>query len=1033
MRKVWLWISLIALVTPGAGAAEPTSREPQLARDVLALLRTRCVKCHGVAKREAKLDLSTPGGLARGGTNGSVVEPGQVDESLLWHRVDGDEMPPEDPLPAEEKALLSRWIASGAKGLPAATTLDDAIDHWAFGRLLDPPAPPNRDRARSRNSVDRFILAALEADGLTLNPEADRPTLLRRVSYDLTGLPPTPEEVREFVADQAEDAYSRMVERYLASPHYGERWGKYWLDAAGYADSNGYFNADTDRPLAYRYRDYVIRAFNHDKPFDRFVVEQIAGDELAGLVPEQNATPEMISLLEATHYLRNGPDGTGESDGNPDEVRVDRYSALESTCQIVSSSLLGLTFQCAKCHDHKFEPLSQREFYDLQSVFYPAFNVNEWRKPNERVVTASLPGEMPRWEATNQRISSEIAALRSAFEAWVRGNRPPSTVLFHDEFDESNPPLADNWSSTAPGDDAPAGQSPVTLDSPQAPAARRQGGTLQIVESGTAGDRWLSTRQAFDWTPDVEGAWIQVTFDLVADKVDAVGTPAARIAYMLALHDFNDNSAVQQGNVLIDGNPAGGAAIHLDYPGDDAKPAGTLGSSKYETGHNYGVRITRLGGDKFRLDQLIDAIPDEKSLTLSADDLPDGGFGFEYCCGRSFVVDNVRIERSVDNASADEASQKQAKELTERQKQLAAAVKAKEAERGEKPGRISCVVDRSESAPDVFLLVRGNYGTPGDKVLPAPLAALSPRGATLSVAPPPSGAKSTGRRLAWVRWLTEPGSRQASLMARVQANRVWQHHFGTGLVATTENLGVSGAFPSHPELLDHLAGELVRSGWSIKALHRLLLNAAVYRQTSTLDSAAFKVDPDDRLLWRFPLVRLDAEALRDAMLATSDQLDRDFGGPYVPTTRNELGEVLVKQGADGALRRSVYLQQRRTQTLSLLNVFDSPSIVFNCVQRPTSTMPLQSLSLLNSEFVVTQADAFATRLEREAGPQAADRVAQAYLIALAREPNGDEIQAALAFVEGQRSQYDGRPDAPHRAWSDFCQMLLASNAFLYVD
>jgi hypothetical protein len=309
---------------------------------------------------------------------------------------------------------------------------------------------------------------------------------------------------------------------------------------------------------------------------------------------------------------------------------------------------------------------------------------------------------------------------------------------------------------------------------------------------------------------------------------------------------------------------------------------------------------------------------------------------------------------------------------------------------------------------------------------------LSTPGTKLDVAPPPSGTKSSGRRLAWARWLTTPGSRPAALMARVQANRVWQHHFGTGLVATTENLGISGALPSHPELLEYLANELVRGGWSIKNLHRLLLTSSVYLQTSTLQPAAYKLDPDDRLLWRYPLVRLDAEALRDAMLATSGQLNRDLGGPYVPTTRNELGEVLVKVDGPGALRRSLYLQQRRTQTLSLLNVFDSPSMVFNCIQRPTSTMPLQSLSLLNSDFVVAQASHFADRLAREAGQQLTARVARAYFLALAREPSPDETAAALEFVILQLGHYAGRSDVEHRAWSDFCQMLLASNAFLYV-
>ncbi len=1034
MRKLCAWgISLIALCAPAAYGEERAPAGPQLARDVLPVLKARCVKCHGPTKQEARLNLSTPGGLARGGENGTPIAPGEPAASLLWQRIDVDEMPPDDPLPEEEKTLLKRWIAAGAKDLPDVAAAELAgSDHWAFARWNEPKPPAIRDAAGARTEVDRFVLARLEAQGLTLNPEADRPTLLRRVSFDLTGLPPTPEAIQAFVADAAPDAYERMVDRYLASPHYGQRWGKYWLDAAGYADSNGYFNADTDRPLAYRYRDFVIRALNQDKPFDRFVQEQIAGDELSGFVPGKDATSEMISLLEATHYLRNGQDGSGESDGNPDEVRTDRYAALESTMQIVASSLLGLTLQCAKCHDHKFEPISQREYYQLQAVFSPAFDIQNWLKPNDRFVYANLPGEVEKWEQRGKQIDAEIAALRSDFAVWVRAHRRPSEMLFHDEFDENGPPLVDHWSATAPGDDAPAGAGPVQLDSSQAPGAWRHNGTLQILESGAAGDRWLSTRQSFDWTPEGPGGWIQATFDLVDNKASAGQMPAERIAYLIAIHDFNDNSPVAGGNVLLDGNPAGGAAVHLDYPGDDSKSVGVLGNSKYEPGHNYGVRISRLANGKFRLEHLVDWIPDEKTLELTAEDLPDGGFGFEYCCGRSFVVDNVVIERS-QASLAPEARDGAHDEFLAKQKALAEAVKTRQAQRGERPGKIACVTDRSGQAPDVFLLQRGNYATPGDKVEPAPFAALSEAGMTLAARTPFEGSQSTGRRLAWARWLTRENSRSAALLARVQANRLWQHHFGAGIVATPDNLGNSGAPPSHPELLDYLASRFVKSGWSTKALHRLLLNSAAYRQTSALQPAAYVVDPDNRLLWRFSLQRLDAESLRDAMLVVSGQLDRQFGGPYVATTRDELGEVLVKPDTPGANRRSVYLQQRRTQTLSLLNVFDAPTMVFNCVQRPASTMPLQSLSLLNSEFIVGQARHFAERLAREAGDQPQARLNHAFLLTVAREPTPAELQAGLEFIAVQRNQYAGQAEAEARVWADFCQMILASNAFLYVE
>ncbi len=326
--------------------------------------------------------------------------------------------------------------------------------------------------------------------------------------------------------------------------------------------------------MAFKYRDYVVRALNADKPFNRFVQEQIAGDELSGYRADQHrgaATSEMIEMLTATHYLRNGQDGSGESDGNPDEVRIDRYTALESSQQIIASSLLGLTFQCAKCHDHKFEPLSQRDYYNFQSVLFPAFNPDKWVKPNDRIVEASLTEEYSSWRSQLAESTQLAERLQTEYQAWLKEQRLPELVVFQDTFDSSDS-LARNWTATIPGDDSPAGTATITLVASQAspteslPAALIRDGHLQIIEGGTAGDKWLSTQQVFDWTPDQEGAWIQVTFDLIDDKVDMQGKPAERIAFGIALHDYNNNSETAGGNLLVDGNPDGGAIVDLDYP-----------------------------------------------------------------------------------------------------------------------------------------------------------------------------------------------------------------------------------------------------------------------------------------------------------------------------------------------------------------------------------------------------------------------------------------------------------------------------------
>jgi hypothetical protein len=1031
---------LLWLVPAAALAVEGA---PALDREIAPLLKAHCVKCHGPAKAEGGLNLSTSAGIHRGGKNGAVVRPHDIKGSRLWERVESDEMPPDEPLEPAQKELLRRWIIAGAPGLARTEPGETPeADHWAFQKLSSPPLPALKAPQPAGNEIDRFIGAALEARGLGPGPEADRRTLIRRVSFDLTGLPPTIADLEAFLADSSSGAYARMVDRYLAAPEYGERWGKFWLDAAGYADSNGYFNADTDRPLAYRYRDYVIRAFNQDRPFDQFVREQLAGDELAGYVPGTPATPAIIELLEATHFLRNGQDGSGESDGNPDEVRVDRYAALESAMQNTATALLGLTVQCAKCHSHKFEPISHQDYYQWQAVFYPAFNIDTWVKPNDRIVYAPLPGEHERWERETRDLEARVSLVRSELKEWVRTHQPRGELLFEDTFDTAGMRLADRWSATAPGDDAPGGAVPVNLDADTPPAARIRDGHLQILEGNTQGDSWLSTRRPFDWTPDVEGESIQVTFDLVDHRLDAAGTPAFRIGYLIALHDFNDNGPVPGGNLLIDGNPAGSTPVHLDYPGSDSRGIGEIGTTGYTPGHSYGLRLTSIGpgkgkdkGNRIRLEHLVDGVPEDKSIELAAADLPDGGFGFEYCCGRSFVVDNVRVERFAATGGEDSPLAVFRKELKARQEALNQTIAAQKTLAGNRPGKIAWVSAMSPQTPTVHLLERGNYAAPGPVVEPGAFSVLVDPGTNFSGSEGTARPGATGPRLALARWVTAPDSRGAALMARVQVNRIWQQHFGTGIVATPDNLGLSGAPPTHPQLLDWLAERFVRSGWSVKALHRLILNSATYRQTSALAKTAYDADPDNHLLWRYPVRRLEAEAIRDAMLAVSGSLDRTAGGPYVPTTRNTAGEVIVADSTPGASRRSVYLYQRRTQVLSFLAVFDAPSIVFNSVRRAQSTMPLQSLSLLNSDFALLCARRLAERLQREAADDA-QRVSLAHRLLLGREPTADETREFLAFLDAQAREYGtaGNDPAPReRAWHDFCQALLSCNEFLYVN
>ena len=1025
------------------------SRDESFKSEVMPLLKRHCIKCHGVSRKEAGLQLHSAVRIFQGGESGAVVIPGHAETSSLLTRVQKNEMPPENPLSDSEKLILERWIADGAPGLPANEAEAESMqrdEHWAFTRL-QPAEPPHVGQSEiCRTPIDHFIQFELEKIGLRISPASDRRTLIRRVSFVLTGLPPTPAEIENFLADESVEAWSNMVERYLNSEQYGVRWGRHWLDAAGYADSNGYFNADSDRPLAWKYRDYVVRSINADKPFDQFVREQIAGDELSGFDPEKHrkaATQEMIDQLIATHYLRNGQDGTGESDGNPDEVRIDRYTALESSQQIIASSLLGLTFQCAKCHDHKFEPLTQKDFYQFQSVLFPTFNHEKWVKPNERIVYANLPGVYEAWEKQITDAKERLTVLQNDLRDWSTMNRLPELVRFSDDFSIGDR-LNENWSNTIAGDDGPAGVStvnllttaPENLNDQPLPAALSSNGLLQIVEGGATGDKWLATKQTFDWTPDVEGQWIQVTFSLVDTKVRDDEKPAERIAYGIALHDFNNNSTVAGGNILIDGNPAGGASVHVDYPGPSSTHAGNIGSAGYVAGKSYGVRITHGANRQFQLQHLVDGLPEGRTIELAEADLPDGGFAFGLCCNRSFQVDNVLVEASFaidsQSPSAPAVVQFQA-ELKKRQDEIKTVADEIPKLQAQEPGRIAWQTDTEPSPPDVFLLDRGEYSHPKDKVAPAPVSALNDENNPMEITAPLNGFSSSGRRLAWANWVTKPGSRAASLMARVQVNRVWQQYFGTGLVSTPENLGMSGAEPTHPALIDWLAQEYIRSGWSLKSLHRSILQSAVFQQTSFANNDGTSADPYNKLLWRFPIRRLDAEAVRDSQLAISGDLNMSLDGPYVATTRNGAAEVLVPENNPGAFRRSIYLQQRRSQGLSLLNVFDAPMMVVNCTRRPVTTMPLQSLTLLNSEFAVRRGHNFAKRILSDPTISDEDRIKQAFLLATG-SPCEDEIAAeSLAFIKQQQELYAESSDSQHKAWADFCQLVLASNGCLYLE
>ncbi len=835
-------------------------------KSVLPIFEAKCLRCHGEKKQKAMLDLRTKSALIRGGENGSSLKPGSLKDSLLWEKIRTDEMP-EGPvkLTAAEKDAIRRWIEAGAPGDDKAVATGGGADlqfsdedrkFWAFQSPVRPKVP----RHDATNPIDAFIVDALKKKDLALSPEADRLALLRRVHFDLIGLPPTPSEIDEFLKDCAASnpnaAYEKIVDRLLASPHYGERWGRHWLDLAGYADSEGILDADHVRSAAWRYRDYVIRAFNRDKPYDRFLLEQIAGDELVDYwtvhQTQKELPAEVVEALVATGYLRCASDTSRPDFSSIKNAPGYYFQTLDDTLKIVASSTMGLTLQCAKCHSHKYDPIPHADYYRMQAIFMTGYRPGQWVPQVQRKLHEATATQEKEASEANGRIDAAIAAVKK------------------------------------------------------------------------------------------QQADLQSTF---AAKLFAEGL--AKLPTQIR---------------------------------DDVKSALGVDAGKRNEVQKY------LAG-KFETDLKPAAAVLMKKLEADPEYRP-------------------------------------------RQQELNEEIKTQEGKRRAFP-EIRAFYDLPGDAK-THLLRRGEYLTPGPEVTPGVLRVLA-NAKAFTIPTRPQGAKTSGRRLAFAQWLARPDH---PLTARVMVNRLWLHHFGQGLVATPDNFGKTGSPPSHPELLDWLATEFAEKNWSIKAMHRLIVQSAAYKQQSAyqppVHAAAKQVDPDNRLLWRQRLRRLEGEALRDAVLAVSGTLNPQPFGPPVPMIRSGDGEVTASADATGN-RRSIYLQVRRSQPLTFLQLFDQPVIETNCTRRETSTVASQALTLLNSDFMIRQAEAMADRVLRE---QPSDAAPRAISLAFARPPTEKEMRLFATFLDEQTRQH-AKTQQPHearrRAIADLCHMLLSANEFAYID
>jgi len=873
---------IIALAPWAHGAAEPVTFE----KHIRPILKAQCFHCHGEeGETKGGLDVRLARFILKGGDEGPAIVPGKAAESHLLKMVKEGEMPKgKAKLKDKEIALIEQWIAQGAKTAraepqtlgPEHAFTDEERAWWSIQPIKQPKVPAVK--AAITNAIDAFVAEKLAPNQLSFSPEADPVTLIRRLTFDLTGLPPTPEEVDAFVTAATRgkhQAYDAAITRLLASPAYGERWGRHWLDIAGYADSDGYTDKDLERKWAYKYRDYVIQSLNKDKPFDQFVREQLAGDEMVPQ-PHKNLSADAIEKITATGFLRMAADGTGAMND-----KVAQNATIADTIKIVSTAFYGLTIGCAQCHDHRYDPITQADYYRLRAVFEPGFNTSKWKAPNGRLVSLLTDEE----RAVGDKIEVEAKKLDAARLAKT------------EEF------------------------------------------ITEVLEKELA-------------------------------KAEEKDREALRAAYRA---DVKKRTPAQ-------------LALLKNYP-----------------------RVAKLSA------------------------------------GSLYLYDTTYKTKHADTL----------KKMSED----AAAVRATKP----KEEFIQAFDEtplKPELIPATYVFHRGDIEQPKEKVKPGDLTVLAGQ-RSVEVPEKTATAATTGRRLAFAQSLTDG---KHPLLARVIVNQVWKRHFGKGIVNTPDDFGQLGEKPSHPELLDWLAAEFMSSGWSLKKLHRLILTSTTYRQISRRDAERDRIDPDNRLLSRMNVLRLEAETLRDSFLAVSGKLNPKLGGQPVPVTFSEEGQIILgidtrdtagrQTGKHVAMngeeyRRSIYVQARRSTPLEMFATFDAPAMTdANCASRPVTTVSPQSLLLMNNGYMREHAQDFALRVQKEAGADLEKQIQRIWQLSFGRSPSMSVQLEAMDFVKAQTEHYKTHPaklehvaGTPEKKDADpallgltaLCHALMSSNEFLYVD
>jgi hypothetical protein len=979
---------VMACVPPAAlRAADPdTDPDPSAVeffeKQIRPLLAARCFECHGPSKQKGGLRLDSREGVLAGGDTGPAIVPGKPEESLLIEAINyGDlyQMPPKSRLPAGEVASLTKWVEMGAPwpsgaggatppAAPSAFDLKARAKHWSFQPLRAEMPPEVHDRAWPFSPIDAFLLARLEANGLRPAPDAPRATWLRRVTFDLTGLPPSPEEIDAFLSDASPQAHEGVVDRLLNSPRYGERWARHWLDLVRYAETSGH-EFDYDIPDAWRYRDHVIRAFNADLPYNQFIVEHLAGDLLDQ--PRRNPADGTNESVQATGFFF-----LGEGTHSPVDLLEEQAARIDNQIDVVGKAFLGLTIACARCHDHKFDPISQKDYYALSGYLKSSRHQRAFLDP---------PGR-------NGDAIAELRSLRAAIAERLDhpAEAPPparperdGAVLFED-FDR---PAFNGWSVT--GDAFGSGPTQPGEIRIQAGGAAP---SASFVRPGVAHSGLISNR--------LQGVLRSPTFTIEHATIHYLASgKGGRI------------------NVVIDG---------FEKIRDPIYGGLTLAVEAGDVPRWYAQDVSMWRGHRAYIEISDGATVDYRGAQATY--FPGDGW---------IAVDAIWFADAPPPAQSETAGDDRALDLND--PDLARLIdRYGELEARLQPPRLApAILDGTPEDDRVH--VRGSTRTLGEVVprrflevfsLPSPREgeAAAGRGGQPAVAseaapaPPPSG------RLELARRLVDPSN---PLVARVLVNRVWKHHFGEGLVKTPDDFGAMGQPPSHPELLDWLARRFIAGGWSIKRLHREIVLSRAYRMQSRIDPASEPLDPDNRLLHRMNVRRLEAEALRDAVLAVSGRLVDALYGPSVPPHLTPFQEGRGRPATSGPLdgdgRRSLYLNVRRNFLSPFLTAFDFPAPATCVGRRNISNVPAQALTLLNDPFLIEQSRIWAKRATANGGePQAV--LAGLYRTAFGREPSETERTAALAFLAARSS-----PDDPLAAWAELCHVLFNTKEFLFIE